>query len=403
MTRITLEEAQNLIFEAGAAVEAEWCPAAECVGRTLAKDLISGMMQPPFARSAMDGYALRVSDIKEADPLHPVVLRVVSKAFAGDPPKRAIRAGECVRIMTGAMIPEGADCVVRQEDTDYGEDLVQIYTSAQLRQNCCQAGEDFSKGAVLAKAGDQVDAYTAAAAVAAGHTGLFVRRALKAALITTGEEIRDVGSCLQPGQIYNSNQAYLEFRLREVGCRIVSRQRTGDDPRDIARAVSETAAEADFVITTGGVSVGQKDQLPYVMEQLFQSRILFQGIALKPGMPTMCAMLGRVPVLSLSGNPYAAFSVFELLLRPLMAGFYGAKGYHYACIQTIAASGFSKPSKGRRLLRGYYDGERVHFSGKQQNGQLTGGIGTNCLADIPAGTDAVYPGMPVRIILLGIQ
>lgn len=402
MARITLEEAQKLIFQAGNTVEAVWCPAEKATGRILAENLEAKMMQPPFARSAMDGYALREADVRNAGPEHPSVLRVVYKTCAGDRPGRAILPGECVRIMTGAVIPEGADCVIRQEDTDYGEAAVRIYTRAALWQNCCRAGEDFLKGDILAKAGDRVDAYTAAAAVAAGHTGFRVRRKLKAAVIATGEELREAGSVLEPGQIYNSNRTYLQFRLTEAGCETVFCKTTGDDPDRIAEALQEAAAEADFVITTGGVSVGQKDQLPHVMEML-GARNVFRGLALKPGMPTLCSVLGTVPVLSLSGNPYSAFSVFELLLRPLMAGLLGADGYHYIRLRTVTASGFPKASTGRRLLRGYYDGEKVYLSGKQQNGQLTGGIGANCLADIPAGSGPVEAGMPVEIILTGMQ
>lgn len=402
MGRIALEEAQKLIFQAGDTVESVWCPVEECIGRILAKDLISGMMQPPFARSAMDGYALREADVWSAGPENPVVLRVAYKICAGDRPGRRILPGECVRIMTGAVIPEGADCVIRQEDTDYGENTVQIYKPAVCQQNCCRAGEDFLKGDILAKAGERADAYTAAAAVASGHTGLWVRRTLKAAVITTGEELREAGSRLETGQIYNSNQAYLQYRLAEAGCKVVFCKMTGDDPVRIAEAVRDAAAAADFVITTGGVSVGQKDQIPHVMETL-GARIIFRGLAVKPGMPTMCSLIGTVPVLSLSGNPYSAFSVFELLLRPLMAGLLGADGYHYTRIRTIVSSGFPKSSTGRRLLRGYYDGKSVNLSGKQQNGQLAGGIGTNCLADIPAGSGPVSAGTPVEIILTGMQ
>ena len=247
-----------------------------------------------------------------------------------------------------------------------------------------------------------MDAYIAAAAVAAGRTELLVRRRLRAAIVTTGEELVEAGSALLPGKIYNSNLTYLQVRLVQEGCEVVYCRRTGDERSVIAAAVREAVKTADFVVTTGGVSVGQKDQLPYVMEEL-GARILFRGISLKPGMPSMGAVLEKTPVLCLSGNPYSAFAVFELLIRPLKAGFLGCTEYHYTRVQTIAASGFSKPSKTRRLLRGCYDGRSVSLSGKQQNGQLTGGIGCNCLVDIPADSEAVQSGDVVEIILTGQQ
>ena len=203
-------------------------------------------------------------------------------------------------------------------------------------------------------------------------------------------------------KIYNSNLTYLQVRLVQESCEVVYCRRTGDERSVIAAAVREAVKTADFVVTTGGVSVGQKDQLPYVMEEL-GARILFRGISLKPGMPSMGAVLEKTPVLCLSGNPYSAFAVFELLIRPLKAGFLGCTEYHYTRVQTIAASGFSKPSKTRRLLRGCYDGRSVSLSGKQQNGQLTGGIGCNCLVDIPADSEAVQSGDVVEIILTGQQ
>lgn len=349
MARIAIEDAQKLVFQEGIPVETEYCPVSECAGRVLAEDLTSAIPQPPFARSAMDGYALREADIKGACQEQPVILKVIYKTCAGDPPGRRLLPGECVRIMTGAVLPEGADCVIRQEDTDEGESRVRIYSGGRAQQNCCAAGEDFKPGDILARAGDRMDAYIAAAAVAAGRRELLVRRRLRAAIVTTGEELAEAGSALLPGKIYNSNLTYLQVRLVQEGCEVVYCRRTGDERSVIAAAVREAVKTADFVVTTGGVSVGQKDQLPYVMEEL-GARILFRGISLKPGMPSMGAVLEKTPVLCLSGNPYSAFAVFELLIRPLKAGFLGCTEYHYTRVQTIAASGFSKPSKTRRLL-----------------------------------------------------
>ena len=402
MARIAIEDAQKLVFQEGIPVETEYCPVSECAGRVLAEDLTSAIPQPPFARSAMDGYALREADIKGACQEQPIILKVIYKTCAGDLPGRRLLPGECVRIMTGAVLPEGADCVIRQEDTDEGEIRVRIYSRGRAQQNCCAAGEDFKPGDILARAGDRMDAYIAATAVAAGRTELLVRRRLRAAIVTTGEELAEAGSALLPGKIYNSNLTYLQVRLVQEGCEVVYCRRTGDERSVIAAAVREAVKTADFVVTTGGVSVGQKDQLPYVMEEL-GARILFRGISLKPGMPSMGAVLEKTPVLCLSGNPYSAFAVFELLIRPLKAGFLGCTEYHYTRVQTIAASGFSKPSKTRRLLRGCYDGRSVSLSGKQQNGQLTGGIGCNWLVDIPADSEAVQSGDVVEIILTGQQ
>lgn len=397
--KITLEHAQELLKQYTGTVECERVPVLECSGRILAENVQALVSHPAFARSAMDGYALRSEDVEGASRSTPVVLYVSDKICAGGISKIRVSSGMAVRIMTGAMIPDGADCVIRQEDTDLGEPVVRIYASAEARQFCCMEGEDFLKDEILARQGERIDAYLISAAVAAGRKELLVRKRIRAAVITTGDELKQPGSVLKRGQIYDAGLAYLQVRLLEMGCLISCAQAVTDDTKDICRAVAEAAGNADIVITTGGVSVGEKDLLPYAMEEL-GGETLFHGMDIKPGMPTMFSMLGAIPVLSLSGNPYSAFAVFELLMPVLMSTMQSRKTDRLRERTAIAADAFPKKSRCRRIIRAVYDGENVRFLAKQRNGQLTGGIGTNCLVDIPAGAPGVYVGDKVKILLL---
>lgn len=395
---ITLEEAQKIVCEHAAVVEYETMPAVFCVGRILAEDVTAQMDQPPFPRSAMDGYAVRSEDTKGASASHPVRLKVSGRIYAGDRTGEEAAPGEAVRIMTGGAIPKGADCVVRQEDTDRGTDIVELYKELEPWTNYCQKGEDFQAGECLAEKGSSMDAYAIGAVSAAGIRELRVYRRIRAAIVTTGDELCMPGEPLKSGKIYDSNMAYLMARLMQAGCEISGTYMAGDKKETICESIRRAGENSDFIITTGGVSVGEKDLIPGVME-LIGAEILFHGIALKPGMPTMFSVLDGIPVLSLSGNPYSASTMFELLAKPLMAAMGGAKDTGLKVRTGIMSNDFYKRSPRRRVLRGIYDGANVLVPERQTNGQLKAGIGTNCFVDVSAGTESLKAGDRVKIFL----
>jgi len=441
---ITLEEAQEIICEQAVVVDSEKVPAVFCAGRILAEDVTASVDQPPFSRSAMDGYAVRSEDTRGASRENPVRLKVVRKVYAGDgvsmggdkagdsaktssrrtslsetclseiclsetppsetpPSETCLGRGEAVRIMTGGMIPEGADCVIRQEDTDQGEETVEIYQEAFPWMNYCRKGEDFCAGEVLAVKGMALDAYGIGTISAAGIQEVWVRRRIRAAIVTTGDELCLPGETLKSGKIYDSNRAYLMARLMQLGCEVSGTYMAADGQETICGAIRQARENSDFIITTGGVSVGEKDLLPKVMEDLHAS-VKFHGVAVKPGMPTMFSVFDGVPVLSLSGNPYSASVMFELLARPLFTAMGGAMGgetnYGLRSRTGILSNDFHKKSPKRRFLRGVYDGGHVYIPEKQSNGQLKAEIGTNCFIDIPAGTGELAAGDQVKILLL---
>ena len=395
---ITVEKAISLALAHTAVLPETQVPLMEALGRVLTSQVRAPMEQPPFDRSPLDGYALRAADAADASTEHPAVLQVVDKLYAGQSSGVSVQPGQAVRLMTGAMIPEGADCVIRQEDTDLGENTVQIFRGVSAGSNYCRRGEEYSVGDKLLSAGQKVDAAAVAVAAGAGIQQLPVHRQVRAAVISTGDEICQPGQLLAPGKIYDSNTAYLAARLGQLGVSVQEVLSAGDNVSCIAETM-ERCAGCDLILTTGGVSVGQKDLLEAAAET-FGARVIFHGIAMKPGMPTLLAKRGKTLILGLSGNPFSAAVPFELLLRPMLAKMTGDPALDLRRVRAGAANGFGKASPTRRYLRAYFDGQSVSMPTAQSNGQMRSMIGCNCLIDVPAGSGAVCRGDQVDILML---
>ncbi|MBR1658990.1 MAG: molybdopterin molybdotransferase MoeA [Oscillospiraceae bacterium] len=398
---ITVERAVELLRAAVRPVGTERVPAREAHGRVPAENVYAPIDQPPWPRSPLDGYALRASDSAGA----PVTLRVADTVYAGGVPSVSVGSGECVRIMTGAMIPDGCDCVIRQEDTDGGTERVTLFKSLRPWDNYCFAGEDFKAGAVLVPAGTVLNAAAMGVLASAGMLRpgetLTVRRHVRCALICTGDELApNETRPLPPGKIYSSNAALLASRLRELGIGLTGVQAAfGDDAAALAHEIRAAAREADLVLTTGGVSVGTKDILHETLPLLGAERV-FWRVELKPGSPVMFSLLDGVPVLSLSGNPFAAWATFELFARPLLAALAGTDALlPLKCLGTLEMP-FPKGGRARRFVRGVFRDGRVALPEGHSSGQLASAVGTNCLAEIPANAGPLPAGSAVRVWLL---
>ena len=405
MERILLEQAEKLLLsETGKITDTEEIPLWDAAGRVLSENISATLDQPPFPRSPLDGYAVRSGDIAGVSSENPAFLRVIDEVTAGHWCDKAVTPGTAVRIMTGAMIPEGADCVVKQEDTDYvriadpdqDRKTIKIYNNVGPGENYCPKGEDFSAGELLAEAGLLVDSYLLAAVTSAGVRDITVYRRLRAAVITTGDELQNADTSLEPGKIYDANGIWLCARLREMGCEILQYETAGDDRDKIADKISEVLKEADLILTTGGVSVGDKDLVPDVIESL-NGRVLFHGIRVKPGMPTMLSVVEDIPVLSLSGNPFAVAALFELLVGGYLAD--RAEEVYIQKKETkVLRQTFVKTGKPKRIVKGKCDEEGVFLPQIQRNGQLKNGIGSNCLVVFPEGERTYPEGEKVQVI-----
>ena len=399
-TRIELEEARALLAESVRPLGVEQVSRQEALGRTLAEDVTAPLDQPPFDRSPLDGYALRSADLTGASPEHPVSLRVVETVYAGGVPSRALGPGEAIRIMTGAMLPRGCDCVLQHERTDNGLEQVQIYAALSPHDNYCDRGEDYRTGEVLLPAGTVVDAAAVGVLASAGLSSVPVRRRPVVRVLSTGDEV--VSPDLHPlpaGKIYGSNQELLTARLRELGVSDVKGLLIGDDPREVADTMAQLLGECDLLITTGGVSAGDKDIFHEALPLLGAERV-FWKVNLKPGTPAMYSLWQGQPILSLSGNPFAAAATFELLARPLLAALTGESRFSLRSRTAVVEGSFPKASPGRRFLRGFYQEGRVSLTGKNDSGMLASLVGCNCLVDLPAGSPPVQEGQTVTVLLL---
>lgn len=386
--RISLEQANEIVAKHTKIFETMILPLEQCLDGILAEDVIAIMNQPPFRRSAMDGYAVRGEDIQHCLDLKTLSFQVIGEIDAGDETIYHIGSKEAVRIMTGARVPDNADFVVPQEQSDMGENYV-TFSSIPSINNIAPVGEDFKAGEIIAKKGQKVDAYLLACAAACGIKEMRICQRPRIAIISTGDELCLPDEPLKPSKIYDSNIVYLSSRLRQFHCNISSAEHIGDNLENIMEGIVRAVSTADMVITTGGVSVGKKDFLEQAVSNL-HGAILFHGIDIKPGMPTMFSLVHDVPVLSLSGNPYSASAIFEWLF-PFRSNIY---------IEACLKRDYKKKRPCPRIVRGIYDGFSVEAVPKQQNGVMQSGIGTNCLALFPAGEEILTAKSRVKLILL---
>lgn len=401
MSGLILEQAQDLLLERVNMIkDAEEITLWNAGGRVLAKDIYAEHDQPPFPRSPLDGYAVRSADISTASKDQPVRLRVLEEVDAGHVGSKCVEPGTAVRIMTGAPIPDGADCIVGQEDTDYGEETVEVYEPIGSYENYCYAGEDYKAGTKILGEGLLLGAVEVGILASLGLESVSVYRSPKAAVITTGDEIILPGEELAGGKIYDSNLYTLVTRLRMWGMEVTAKERVGDDAAFAAERIREAAGNADLVITTGGVSVGKKDIMHEVVK-LLGCETIFWKIAVKPGMPTLCAQYQGKLLICLSGNPYGAAVNLELLVRPLLCKMSGRPDLKIKRVRAVTESTFPKMSRVTRYVRGYYENGKVRIpDGSNASGILSTMCGCNCLIEIPAGTSRLERGDTADIILL---
>ena len=397
--RISLEQALNILMDHVTHGKTERKTLEDCLGLVLSEDVYALLDMPPFSRSAQDGYALCSKDSIGATGENPVKLKVTGKIYAGDHLDVQVRPGEAVRIMTGAMVPAGADCVLRQEDTDEGEDVVQIYKEVEPSCSICFKGEEYKKGHTLLHAGTKIDAAALAVASGNGIMELPVYRRVKAAVVSSGSEVVEPGTPLTPGKIYNTNTVYMKARLHQLGAQVMMSRTVGDELEIMEEALKEAANQAELVITTGGVSVGQKDLTEEALLSI-GAEILFHGIAIKPGMPTLAAEKDGVLFIGLSGNPFSAAIPFEMFVREILSLKMGDPDLKLRRETLTAVTGFSKDSRKRRFLRGKAEGKEVWLPDQQANGQMRSMVGCNCLIEIPAGSGPVKAGDKVEVLWL---
>ena len=316
----SLEEHRDAILAAISPLQPVHLPLAECLGLVLCEDVTSLVDLPGFDNSAMDGYAVRAVDVagaKASVPGSAVRLPVVAEVAAGAMATRALRPGEAVRIMTGAMLPDGADAIVKVEDTDGGTETVEIRSGVPAGTSLRPAGEDVKQGQMVLSEGMVIDARRVALLAATGHADVLVRPRPRVAVVSTGAELVPPGQPLRPGQIHESNSYILEAAVMSTGAVALRQATVDDDPAAVLDTVSSLAAHVDAIVTSGGVSMGAYD---VVKESLRDHGVDFVQVAMQPGKPQGFGLVGdrKVPLFALPGNPVSSYVSYEVFVRPAL-------------------------------------------------------------------------------------
>ena len=378
-------------------------PLDDALGAVLAEDAVSPLDIPARANSAMDGYAARSEDVRGASPERPVRLRVVEQLPAGRFPTRGIGPGECARIFTGAAVPDGADSVIRQEDTDHGVDTVSITQDRDAGANVRKAGEDIARGTTVLRAGTELGpaALGVLASLAVAHP--LVHRRPRIAILGSGDEIVDVD---QPEEILSgrktasSNTHTLVALVRQAGGVPVNLGIARDAP-DSLRSKLRGALDADLLVTTAGVSVGEHDYLRSVLSELGAEH-RFWKIRMRPGAPVGFALLGQVPWIGLPGNPVSTMVTFELLVRPAIRKMSGHALPFRRSVPVRLTEAVSVKPRLQHFLRGVItegpSGPLARLTGPQGSGILTSMALANALLIIPEGQLETPAGATIQAL-----
>ncbi|XGP73112.1 molybdopterin molybdotransferase MoeA [Actinokineospora auranticolor] len=374
-------------------------PLGRCVGLVLAEDVVSGVSLPPFDNSAMDGYAVRASDVAGASADQPVRLPVADDIPAGRVDVRPLAPGTTQRIMTGAPMPAGADAVVQVEHTDGGTDVVRIDVSVTERTHVRFSGEDVAVGTVVLRAGTVLHAPQLGLAAAIGVGELPVRRPPRVLVLSTGSELVAPGEPLPPGHIYESNSVFLAAAVQEIGGEATVLRFVPDDVDAFRSTIAAHAAEADLLITSGGVSAGAYE---VVKDALDGHGVEFVRVAVQPGGPQGRGVFEGLPVVTLPGNPVSAALSFELFVRPALLTALGHTGVDRARTRAKTTVAMSSPSGRVQYRRGCHDAGQVEVVpvGGPGSHLLASFAASNCLIEIPAGVDRVEVGDEVDLVLL---
>lgn len=283
----------------------------EAAGHILAEDVTSPLDIPPFVNSAMDGYAINATDIPASGD---ATLSVIGKSFAGAPFNGVVKKGEAVRIMTGAVVPDGADTVIMQEHAEVDGDNIKISGEHKARQNVRNPGDDFFTGDVIIKAGERLSPAKLGLLASVGVTEFKVIRKPIVAFFSTGDELKGVGQQLQPGDIFDSNRYILFGMLQKMGVECIDMGVVPDIKEEIELTLQEAANIADLVITSGGASVGEADFIKLILDEI--GEVGFWKIAMKPGKPLAFGHINNSVFFGLPGNPVSAMATFYQFVQP---------------------------------------------------------------------------------------
>ena len=378
-------------------IDVEVIPLKQSLGRVLSQEIVPQINVPAHDNSAMDGYAVRFSDLLEKD----TPLREIGTALAGKPFGRKLGAGECVRIMTGAVMPEGADTVVIQEVVQKNGERITLPAGQKKAQNVRYAGEDLKIGTPVLKSGQMLKPADIGLIASLGIGEVKVKRKLRVAFFATGDELASIGAPLKEGEVYDSNRYTLHGMLARLGVEIIDMGVVRDDPKELEKGFRKAAEAADVVITTGGVSVGEADFVKQLMAKL--GEVLFWKIAMRPGRPMAFGKIGSAFLFGLPGNPVAVMVTFYQFVRDALIHLSGRNGEPLPLLKALASENLRKVPGRTEYQRGVLfqqDSEwKVRTTGQQGSGVLRSMSEANCFIVLEHERAAVKAGELVSVQL----
>ncbi|MGL4741799.1 MAG: molybdopterin molybdotransferase MoeA [Sarcina sp.] len=400
---ISLEDAQKLILENSKILGTEKINVLNSYNRVLGEDIFSPIDSPPFNRSPLDGYALKAENLSTDFNLN--VFDVIDTIYAGEISNLTVNDFQAIKIMTGAKIPEGANTIVRQEATvALAESKVKININQEEFDNFIFQGEDFKKEALILRKGTLITSNEAMALASLGINVIEVYKKPKIGVLTSGNELLNPGEKIQDGKIYNSNKIFLKMKLLELGCEVEFFDNILDENESIKSTLQLAEESSDIIISTGGVSVGEKDLIKDVILSNGYN-LLFWKVDIKPGSPMFAAVnTNKIIYIGLSGTPVAAATTFELTVQNLIAHILNCKKLELKEVFGVLEDVYSKTSPKRRFLRVFYDkfnGNKVYINKAYQSpGQINTMLNSNAILEIPKNV-SINKGDIVKIYMRG--
>ena len=404
----TVEEAAAAILGQVERLPTEHVPLAQAAGRVLAEAAYADTDLPPFDNSAVDGYAVQARDTNGATSAHPCLLRTLDDVPAGAPALQTVQSGTAVRVMTGGLVPSGADAMVMIEETAVPEaGWVEIREAARPEQHVRRQGEEMRRGDLALPAGTLLRPAAVGMLATVGYARVPVYRQARVAIVTTGDEVVDVmaDALPPPGHIRNSNRYMLAALVQEAGAALHSHTHVRDDPEATEaafRTLSDPQTGADVIVTAGGVSVGDRDFVKPALEKL--GRLDLWRVAMKPGKPLAFGSIGRTLFFGLPGNPVSAMVTFELFVRPALWKMAGRTELERPQIEATLTHPVAHIPGRREYVRAFTRAEQGRFvttpTGAQGSGILSSLTAANSLLIVPTEVEALAPLSTVTVILL---
>ena len=399
-----LEDALKVVLDAVPVLGVEKISLLDALGRVLAENIIADRDNPPWDNSAMDGFAVRFEDIKQEYAVTtPTVLKVIEDVPAGRFASKTVGKGEAIRIMTGAALPQGADTVLKIEDTEATSDTVKVFKPELQGANIRPQGEDVRKGDCIIPKGKVIRPAEAGMLAILAKPFVFVYQRPRVAILSTGDELADLDERLTDEKIINSNSYGIAAAVREAGGLPHLLGIAKDNPADLKAKIGQ-GLNADILVLSGGVSMGDYDFTKPVFQEL-GGEMNFWKLAIRPGQPVAFGKIGKTLAFGLPGNPVSSMVTFEQLVRPAMLQMCGHKVLTRPVVQAVFQERFSKRPDRRHFLRGLLWMERgmlmVRTTGPQGSGILTSLVKANGLIDIPVEVEKLKPGDVVDVQVFG--